>query len=288
MRSPRFVCPDNERLLTTFSGLPVALTVRTVGRIADGANNVRASGNNLACVILESDRPLAAIKFGECLKNVPLVVIAPSLGPFRELTTQLDLLRTLDVRVLLGCESAQNVVALRILSSVGIRTCADFTTGDTDWEALVDLATWAVLGPVPHAPIDPFAFIASNYDPACPVPWGRVLFDDPRHYLHVDDEGRVALSRRELRLGRFIAANPSEIGAADEFAPIRERCESWRRYFVDDHSCASCAGWKACFGRFASTSAFPACSEFFEEIVDLARRHAAARAAREGPSSWQP
>ena len=126
-------------------------------------------------------------------------------GRFRDLARHLDRLRKLNLRVYLPCDHADNLASLRILSSVGIPCCADFRDGGTDWEALADLATYAVLERTPHAAMEPFAFMAANYHSADRLDWGRVFFDDPRHFLHLSEDGRVALSQAELAEGRFVA-----------------------------------------------------------------------------------
>ena len=161
--------------------------------------------------------------------------------------------------------------------------------GGTDWEALADLATYAVLERTPHAAMEPFAFMVANYPASHRLDWGRVIFDDPRHFLHLDEAGRVALSQAELAEGRFVAHNLSEIEAPEEFPPIRERLRSWRHYFVDNHPCASCGGWRICLGKFSQDLAAKAgCSEFFLEMIDLVRQHTALQVAPEERRIWQP
>ena len=215
--------------------------------------------------------------------------MAPSLGRFRDLARHLDRLRKLNLRVYLPCDHADNLAGLRILSSVGIACCADFRDGGTDWEALADLATYAVLERTPHAAMEPFAFIAANYYSTDRLDWGRVCFDDPRHFLHLSEDGRVALSQADLAEGRFVAHNLSEIETPADFPPIRERLRAWRHFFIDNHPCASCAGWRICLGKFsANLSGNPGCAEFFGEMMDLVRRHTALRAAPEERRIWQP
>ena len=289
MGFPRIVCPDSEILLQSFTGLSVALRLNGCPGIAAGVEHVRKSGNTLFCVIVESDRPLADIEFDDRLQGIPLAVMAPSLGRFRDLARQLDRLRTLNLRVYLPCDHPENLTGLRILSSVGIHGCADFRNGGTDWEALADLATYAVLERTPHAAMEPFAFMVANYLPSDRLDWGRVSFDDPRHFLHLDEAGQVALSQAELAEGRFVAHNLSEIQAPAEFPPIRERLRSWRNYFVDHHPCASCGGWRLCLGKFSQNLAAQAgCAEFFLEMIDLVRQQMALQVAPEERRIWQP
>jgi hypothetical protein len=289
MGLPTIVCPDSEALLQSFTGRAVALRLNSCRRINAAVANVRKSGNRLFCIIVEADRPLAEIDVDVHDQAMPLAVMAPSAGRFRDLAGHLDRLRKLNLRVYLPCDHPDNLAGLRILSSVGIACCADFRTGGKDWEALADLATYAVLERAPHAAMEPFAFMAANYYAVDHLDWGRVCFDAPSHFLHLDGEGRVALSQAELAEGRFVAHGLDAIEAADKFPPIRERLRAWRHFFIDRHPCAVCAGWRMCRGKFSDDRPENAgCAEFFGEMIGLARRHMALQVAPEARRVWQP
>jgi hypothetical protein len=289
MNWPRIVCPDNKGLLQTFTGREVAVRVSDARRTAAAASRVRGTGNELLCVIIRSRVPLDEVTFGAEQKGIPMALMVPSPGRFRNLAKRLDLLRGLNLRVYLPCDNPQNLAALRVLSSVGIQTCAVFGKGTTDWEALTELMTYAVLEQTPHAFMEPFAFIASHYDPFSHLDWGSVYFDDPRHYLHVDGKGRVALSHQEMTQRRFVAESIADIAVPDEFPPVRERVEAWRRIFVNNHPCASCGGFKLCLGRFAAhVRRDEGCSAFFLEMMEVARQHKGRQAPSEGSRIWQP
>jgi hypothetical protein len=289
MEFPRIVCPDSETVLQGFTGRSVALRVNGCDGISLAVDQVRKSGNLLFCIIVESDQPLADMEFDKRHQGIPLAVMAPALGRFRDLARHIDRLRTLNLRVYLPCDHPDNLTGLRILSSVGITCCADFRAGRINWESLADLATYAVLERVPHAAIEPFAFMVANYPDSRCLDWGRVIFDDPRHFLHLDACGRVALSRAELAENRFVARSLDEIEAPAEFAPIRNRLRSWQHFFIDNHPCASCAGWRICLGKFSRDLAANAgCAEFFTEMIDLVRQHTAAPVVPEERRLWQP
>lgn len=265
------------------------MRVKDPAQVEKAAARVLESGNNLFCVIIESDSPLDGIEFREEHKGIPLAVMAPSLGKLRNLVRRLAMLRDFNLRVYLPCDSPENLTGLRILSSVGIHSCAVFVNGKNDWEALTDLMTYAVLERAPHASIEPFTFIASHYDPFSQLEWGSIHFDDPLHFLHLDAKGRVALSRAELRKRRFIAQRLSDIGEPAEFPAIRERVEAWRQYFIDSHPCASCGGWKVCLGKFAADlHRDEGCSAFFLEMIEVARQHKALSVQSEESLIWRP
>jgi hypothetical protein len=288
MGFPIIVSPNNRLLLQSFTGFSVVLRLNDCPRLAEGVENVRQSGNSLCCVIMEFNRPLADIALEDYPPQIPLAVMVPALGRFRDLAGNLDRLRHLNLRVYLPCDHPDNLSSLRILASVGIPCCADFRYGRNDWDALADLATYAVLEQAPHAPIEPFAFMAANYHPGHYLDWGRVIFDDPGHFLHLDEDGRVALSPAELVEKRFVASNLQEINSPAEFPPIRRRLRSWRHYFTDNHPCAFCAAWRICRGKFsAGLSDNAGCAVFFQEMLELVRQARALHLAREKRRIWQ-
>lgn len=193
----------------------------------------------------------------------------------------------MNARVYLSAGDPVNLTSLRILSSLGIQVCATIA-GGVDWEALADLAAYALLGRVPRGGIEPFALIASSSAGGATVDWGRLIFDDPDRFLHVDAKGRVALSGRELAEAQFIAGRVEEIGSPKENPAMRERRHARRRCFTDDHTCAVCPGWQICLGRFASEAAGGGCAAFFEELLDLASHHRAMNEPAEERAVWQP
>lgn len=289
MEFPRIVCPADETVLQGFTGRAVALRVHGCKGIAPGLDLVRQSGNRLFCLIVESDRPLAEMEFADRHQDIPLAVTAPALGRFSDLAPRLNRLRLLNLRVYLPCERPDNLTGLRLLASLGIAGAADFRDGRVDWESLADLATYAVLERAPHAAIEPFAFLAANYPGSRWLDWGRIFFDDPRHFLHLDAEGRVALSRAELAENRFAASSLNEVGDPAEFPPLRDRLRAWQRFFLDRHACAACAGWRLCLGKFSrDRAAYPGCAEFFTEIIELIHRHTATSVARQERRPWPP
>ncbi len=144
------------------------------------------------------------------------------------------------------------------------------------------------MGRVAHAPIEPFALIASACGQAATVNWGRVVFDDPDYFLHLDAQGRVALSARELAEGHFIADHVDRIGPVADCEAIRQRRHAWRQYFCDDHPCAACPGWRLCLGRYdGGTASEAGCAAFFEELMELASQHRAMPRMQER-TVWQP
>ncbi len=288
MKFPKFVCPHDEALLRSFNGRTVAVRVTDAAHIDDAAASVRASGNELYCVIVDSSRPLSRIDFPDRPITTPVAVMAPALGAFRALAKHIDVLRNSNLRVYLPGNTAENLSGVRILSSLGIPAFVQLDEPPIDWEALSDLMTYAMLGRAPHAPIEPFAFIAANYEPHADLSWGAIEFDDPEQVLHLNEKGQVALSSDHLRQGIFVAQEIGEIGSPSVSAAIRKRSNGWRAYFVENHPCAACSAWKLCLGRFSHDRPDDgACATFFLELMEVAgARRSASQPSGEG-GIWQ-
>ena len=289
MSLQRFVCPNHEALLNSFTGRAVAVRVDDPTHILDAVANVRRSGNELFCVVVQTERPLSELEFSDGQLDVPLAVMVPAMGDFRALARKVVGLRRPTLRVYLPSNDPDNLSALRILSSLGILACADLVADANDWEAIVDLMTYAVLGRRPHAPIEPFSYVAESYDPHSSIRWGSIAFDDPSRYLHLDEEGRVALSRDALRRGEFFADSIAALESPAAASVIADEANAWRRYFVDNHPCASCAGWRVCLGRFAENLPEDGgCARLFSELIEVAAMFKASTPSRSEGDVWRP
>jgi hypothetical protein len=285
----RLICPHNAELFGRVSGRILAVREDDPARIAAAAADVISSGNQLLCIIHESKTPLDRLAPREDWEGIPLALFVPELGKFQDLAKKIPLLRKLNLRVYLSANRDDNLTALRVLSSIGIPGCALLDDGVSNWEALSDLMTYALLGPAPHAPIEPFASIARHYDPRRYMEWGSACFDDPKRFRHLDDEGRVALSRRELRERVFIANDLDGMekpGACPEYA---ERLDPRRRFFLEDAPCARCEAFRVCLGRFAPEAENNGgCSAFFTELMEVAEQYQGRENRQEEQAVWQP
>lgn len=290
MAWPRLLCPDSRELIERLAGHALVVRVDGLEAIANAAAMVEASEAHLFCVRCEERKPLAALRCPEGLEGIPIALYLPEVGPFREIVEWIRQLRELEVRIYLPA-TPENLVSLRLLSSLGVACCATFDAVTPDWEALTDLATYALLGRAPHAAIDPFETIADHYRPEGRTDWHTVHFADPSAYLHLDEAGRVALSHEEMRAGTFIAdsveALPEDLNSCEPFA---ERIKSWRRFFLEDHFCASCNAWRLCQGSFAkSAEQDRGCASFFGEFLTVIEESRAQLDAQQtGPEPWRP
>ncbi len=282
----KLVCPHERALIDRLEGRTICVRVDAARDIVAAAAEVRQR-NTLACVICESV-PIEEIEIEDDWLGVSIALMVPSVGRFRNIAKKVGALRKLNLRVYLP-GGANNLNGARTLASLGIPVCLDFEAVP-DWEALADLMTYALLGMVPHAPIDPFQTIADGYrQTARTADWGRVFFDDPSRYLHLDAAGRIALSRRELLAGDFIAGDLSKLDSPGVKHAIEERTEAWRNAFLENHFCASCRAWRLCRGRVSEGKTGPdGCDTFFHEMADVIERHRKTTRANGPVEKWQP
>ena len=290
MNSIKVVCPFDSELIAGLEGQNLVVKVDDLSSAVAAAAAVASSRNRLICIQVETAERMEQLQFDESLTTTPLAVFSGAFGNFRQLTPQLSLLRQLNLRVYLGGDNRENLAGLRILASLGIHGGVVFGPGPIEWEGLADLMTYAVLERTAHATIEPFSYIAGHYDPLSTLDWSALYFEQPGVYLHLDKQGRVAFSRTELQSGRFFAESISACGEQANQRKIEQRRESWREFFLDNHPCASCIGWKQCLGKFAGRlPSDKGCVGFFEEMLEVVRqyRRQCERTDKERPL-WQP
>ena len=280
------ICADDRLLLDRLSGRSIAVRLAATSDAAAAATTV-GRHNSLYRLLVETAEPLAAVAPNGAWRGLSVDVIASSAGRFADLAGRLGAFRELGVTICLPVDD-KALADARTLSSLGIRTRLMLDGGTApDWEQLSDLMTYALLGLVVHAPIEPFQTIADTCRmDSRTTDWSPALFDDPLHFLHLDAEGRIALSRRDLLAGQFVG----DLSALDSPALAdrrHDRAEAWRRLFLDDHFCSRCPGWRLCRGRHAAGKpAADGCATFFAELADVIEQRAGLRPERRSELSW--
>lgn len=290
MNSHFLVCECNETLLARLGGRSLVIRIGDFDEISKANDYSMRFNFHIHCLWVHSRVSLAATRLDEKWKGIPIALFVPALGHFPDLVRQLPVVRQLNIRVYLPGNSPSNFSALRILSSLGIESAVVFPEREQDWERMGDLMTYALLGLAPHAPIAPFNYIASRYEPAQRNNWQSVYFNDPSVYFHIDEHGHVAMSHEELKRGEFILDSVDKLDSADECAAYTERLQSWTEYFLKTEECAYCEGWRVCLGAFSSTSPNrQACGSFFTDFMESVERYRfLAEKKKEADGKWQP
>jgi hypothetical protein len=288
MSSRKIVCPFDHALIRRFSEREICVRVDDPARIPGAAAMVRESNNRLVCVILDSGKTVDGIELSDEWKDIPIALMAQSMGKFRNVDRSLPLLRKLNLRVFLPY-SAENMTGIRILASVGVPCCIvlESAAGGIQWEDLADLMTYSLLEGVPHAPIEPFSYIARHYAPSDYLKWGAAYFEDPDQFLHLDAGGQVALSRGELLDGAFIG-HIDEVESAPGCPALEARVQEWRNVFIKNESCSGCRGFRVCLGKFMREKGdSAACSGFFAEMMEAVEQYLAQNAPVGDTPVWQ-
>jgi len=282
------VFPFREDLLCRLRGLAVVPRVQSLENIGDVLNPIYHAGANTRCVLVESEVPLTSAGLHQGLAGIPVALAVPRLGPLSDFFRLLPVLRQLSIRVFLPIGVEGNLTTLRILSSLGIGTTIVLDGKEPDWDGLADLMTYAFFGQVPHASIDPFNYLGDNFDPGSRNEFEAVYFDDPRAYLHLDPEGRVALTRDALKRGDFLAGDLESIrNGIEGLEAFRSRMSAWSDHFLALDACSTCPGWRVCSGRFARhRQPDDNCRGFCAELLDNLEQYRATR--RQPVTSWQP
>jgi hypothetical protein len=266
------VCPFRNDVLSRLRGRALVVRTGELGEIPRVAGEVRGLNSPLHCVMAYSGGYLSDVPFQEDWQGIPIALSVKGIGHFPGFANKLTLMRLLNLRVYITLGRKESYTDLRILSSLGIASTAVFGVGGVDWEALGDLMVYALLGRVPHAPVEPFHYIAEHYEAGRRTDFGSVYFDDPERYLHVSDEGFVALSTRDLAAGRFIAEDASQLDLG-RCPAYTERLGAWKELFLRRQECSFCQGWRVCLGKFLNTQGHPGCREFFVELMEVVEQY---------------
>ena len=282
------VFPFREGLLWRLRGLTVVPRIQSLENIGDVLNHIHGAGANTRCLLVESKNPLTSAGLHQGLAGVPIALKVPALGSFADFFRLLPVVRQMNLRVYLPAEGDGNLTSLRVLSSLGIETAVTFDGKEPDWDGLTDLMTYAFFGQAPHASIAPFGFLGEVFDQRGRSEFQAIYFEDPKSYLYMDEEGRVALTSADLRSGQFISGSIAELGkGAEELGPCVEGLEGWRNHFLDFDRCSTCPGWRVCSGWLArDRKPNDRCRSFFSELLDNLEQH---RSMRRNPLTvWRP
>lgn len=282
------VFPFQEDLVPGMRGLSVIPRIGTLDDIPITLNALYAVGAQPRCLLVESKEPLVKVRIIDGLAGVPIALQVPALGPLTEFFRMLPGLRQLNLRIYMPPTAEGNLTSLRILSSLGFETAVLFEGGEPDWDGLSDLMIYSFFGSVPHAPIAPFGYLLDHFDQAGRNEFGAVYFDDPRSFLHVDEQGRVALSGVDLRRGHFLSDSIEELGDDIENSePYNSRLQDWREHFLAFDQCSTCPGWRVCSGWFARyRPPDDSCREFCSEFLD--NLETSPLSGREPLTVWRP
>ncbi|MBF0563961.1 MAG: hypothetical protein HQK89_01830 [Nitrospirae bacterium] len=263
------VCPFKEELISQINGKALVICLDDIYKIEQVVDIVN-NHNKLHCALINAKYSLTAISFQNNWRDIPIALYVSDMGSFLELVPKLPVLRQLDIRIYLSENIEHTYTNIMLLSSLGICTGLVIDRINSDWEAINDLMHYAIYGKSSHAPIEPFHYIASNYNKNKPTDFGSVYFENPGKYLHVNEAGNVALSDKELQSESFVADSLNQLDNIENSPVYIERINAWREYFIKSDGCAYCQGWRVCLGKFSDRpdSQKKECEKFFVDLME--------------------
>ncbi len=275
MNSHILVCDFDEKLISRFEHCNLVVRMDNPGLVNHAVKKVHEK-NNLNTIWLHIDAPLSKLDITELEKSsaVPFYLEITGLGSFKESIEHIRSLRKLDVLVMLAEDAPGTYRDLKILSSLFVPCGITFRNRNPDWESLSDLLSYSVYNKVPHAPIQPFHFLISNYDSQKRIDFASVYFHNPSSLLHVDTKGCIALSREELEKEEFISMDLGDLEGVTHLPSYAQKREAWREFFLKPDGCAYCPSWRICLGKFEeSQDKESGCMKFFGEWMEAAEHY---------------
>lgn len=199
-----------------------------------------ASVNDIVALIC--DIPFGAISqidFKDEWCNIPIIIRLFNVGDYDVLLHKLDTIRNLNIKFYLNNSSSTIFTDLKFLASLNIECGIRFTNNvmmkDEDF---LDLASYYYMSPVPHAIIEPFAYILS----------------------HLRDESYV-------NFDEIYFENSSEISH-----DFQTKYLHFYKHFIDLDECSKCPAFKVCDKRM--NERFDDCKAVMNEIYEFAEiRH---------------
>lgn len=266
----KLVCNFNIHLINQFKGKAFVVKTNNVNDILH-INHVVSEFNKVHCIVINHPGALSGLQVSEEWAGIPIHIFAPRFGNFMQFIEQKMKYHKLDIRVFLSSDVESNYRDLQILSSFGIDCGIYFTEKSINWFKLNDLMVYSVYGKAGHAAVQPFDFVIKNFDYNKPVDFSNVYFDNPHNYLHLSDDGNIALSAYDLHSGNFISDDLKSIDTIQQDENYKTYLNRWQSFFMKFDDCSTCPSWRICLGKFHFlTDKENSCRPFFNDLMEAA------------------
>lgn len=263
------VINHNENLISRLRSKALVVKTSDLFAFRDIAHTVNEF-NKLHSIQAVVKGKLSDLPVTEDWGGIPVSLFIREFGDIRSFIRKSGLWRNLSVRVFLSSAIPENFTYLQMMASLGVDCGIWFEDGNTDWQAAADLLHYAIYGKTPHASIEPFVYLVDNYKAGDQTDFSAVYFNDPIRYLHLDDNGNVALSSGDLARGEF-ACTLDNLQEIRETTAYQDRMIAWQEVFLNSEICSSCPAWRVCLGKFAKTAADqPGCRDLFNDMMEAA------------------
>jgi len=263
----------DEKLISKFKGENIIITSDSFN-LLNRTYDVVNKENKLQNVTVYFQGALTSIKFLENWKKIPLAVYVNSVGSYRMLFHMLPVIRPMNLKIFLPASNRQSLIDCQTLSSLGIYTGIYFNKKEIDWDKIRELGMYAMFSKTQHAPIEPFQHISTRYKPEEPLDFNAVYYNDPKRYLHLNSEGKVALTYHHLLEGKFALDAYEKISTLKDNEDYNKYITAHQRHFLEKTVCASCPAWRVCMGKFENMiDEEKSCQQFMLEVMDGAEVH---------------
>jgi hypothetical protein len=270
MNDFKLVCNFNIDLINQFNGNAFVIKTNDIGNISR-INHLTNEHNKVHCIVVNHNGPLSGLNISEEWEGIPIHIFAPRFGNFMQFIEQRFKYNNLSIRVFLSSEIDTNYRDIQILSSLGIDCGIFFSEKSINWDKLNDLMVYSTYGKAHHASIQPFEFAINKFEYNKPVDFSNVYFDNPREYLHLSDDGKVALSSYDLHFENFITADLNNINAIEQDQNYKDYLNRWQSFFMKFDECSCCPAWRLCLGKFNYlVDKKTSCQPFFNDLMEAA------------------
>ncbi len=232
-----------------------------LGEVAAAAQ----SQNKLAAILLSTSK--LELPAGLQPRSAPVSLYLETAGRFLDYAVRVNEFAGAPVRFYFPATPG-NAVAVRLLSSLGVKAGLDLRGENTDWDAACELLHYDAYGKMPHEPIEPFA---SAYLQHGSSTYCEAYLERAGKYVHCDEAGNLANSRRELADRVYIGTldGLSGLDVAAQAAAARKRELS---VFMKLEGCSVCPGYKVCARKNpAQKMEACGCKDFMTALLEAAR-----------------
>lgn len=287
-KQPVLVVPFDEGLLSKLKDQTLVVRLNQIEGLKE-KRDIACKQNRLYCFKVNYNGPLTALRFEQDAREYPVSLYVKSLGVRRDFLAMVKMLRGLNQKIFLTTDRKDNFLDAQLASSLGISVGMFRGEKKVDWEKMNDLMTSFVYGKAKHAPVEPFNFVLTHYNPREITSYSTVYFDNPQKYLHMDKDGNIAFTHAEMVKGEFFATI-DELDKIFENKKFEDRMNAWQESFISGDETANWAGWRLAEGNVTEEDKKDeSCKQFFEDLLEAAEFFVKQQESKPRKvEAWQP
>jgi hypothetical protein len=259
-----FVVPFNEAVIGKTNG---RLAVRTTNPGDIDKIIAVVSRDRLHCIEVSSES-LASIDLKKEWIRLPLLFRLKRAGRLLDCIPALENMRNSAARFYFPA-TTENIIAVRVLSSLMVKTGLIMDRDNTDWEAMEDLLAYDAFGKVAHVSVEPF-FYAYTEHKNLYADYKELYLEKEGTFFHCDEKGNISLSSDALGKGDFIGtldkADTIDFGGFSLSAREKRRTPQ-----LKFGGCSVCPAWRVCgFRKTGNEDNHCAMKQFMTALLESA------------------